>query len=807
MCVRGIFMSENKFELIIENSVVTEYKGECKIVEIPEGITEIGANAFKNCDFIEEINIKSTILKTIGESAFEGCTNMKNCTLSSLKGSVEDRAFSNCKALNYIEIPDGTIKIGKDVFASCKSLLYVAIPSTVFVVEGKMFDNDNKKTVILGELGSEAEEYAKANKMPFKENTPAIRNTFVALCNKKDNTGYKDFNILGEKIRCYKSLVTYENIITFFKVLSLDFMDDVFKNMPKSISKFSNNLECLGELHLVYMDKTKKLLEKQGIFVNEDDFEIAMDKYIANYLNVCTVFGDACIELAKTVIQENENLKNNLLNEAESKVTGLGYGVIGDTFDLLLHSLDEYAAERKQRKEAYKVAGLKMEEGSNRIQVQAQATFNNLVDDTIIPGLEKSVDYFVSGLLDYVIKQTVKAKVIDSRVINAYDFVKSNKIIEQAQKNDNVDRKYAIATALKLYPLNVNAVVLAINENLVDEVFLRLVDYLDIYKNYDVVLAFEDNFSYIEFISFVDKNKDVLSDGFKAKLQARIEHKANKLIEKINNDGDPMEIDIDTWNDLVQKYTIIDSKNIKRYKISEDEVKGPNGRELLSKAIAVARDEKHKADLVKKKDDEKKQEKIKQKAAIKEIENQIIEAEEEIEKSKGVGHILFSAFLALVFFVMSVVCVWGVIDYQMDIEEISTVFVVLFVVIMFFVMSYVTRNSLKEYRQDKAKAKELRKQIKEWEKNIHLLNDNFESEHKVRVETEKLKKEKRIAEEQKPQNAEDTVDNHTHQNAMTSAPRKKDVNTFTQDELDKILTRFFEGEDLTAEELAAIGEA
>jgi hypothetical protein len=32
-------MSENKFELIIENGVVTGYKGESTVVEIPEGVT------------------------------------------------------------------------------------------------------------------------------------------------------------------------------------------------------------------------------------------------------------------------------------------------------------------------------------------------------------------------------------------------------------------------------------------------------------------------------------------------------------------------------------------------------------------------------------------------------------------------------------------------------------------------------------------------------------------------------------------------------------------------------------------------
>ena len=727
-------MSEGTFELVIENGVLTGYTGRSKRVEIPEGVTEIGANAFKNCKFIEEVNIKSTILKTIGESAFEDCTNMKNCTLSSLKGSIEARAFAGCKSLNYIEFPNGAIKIGKDVFNSCKNLLYVAIPSTVFIIEGEIFDIDNKKTVILGEIGSEAEEYSKSNNMPFKTNTPAIRKEFDVLRNKKDNTGYKDFNIFGETVRCYKSVLVYKEILEFFRNLNIDFSNDVIKYIPNDLTRIDEkNFEKLVNLSQVNTEKVREFLQKHGVFLNDVMFEAKTIEYNANYISVCQTFSETTLKIAKSMSNDTKNLKDALIAEAESKVTGLSYGVIGDSLTLAAHAYDEYRAEKRQRKEAYAVATSKMQSGTNQIINQAQNIYEILLNDTIMPAFDKSIAYICDGLMKLAVEEMIEAKVIDKKVFEIYDVTKSKKLIEQAKENQNIDKKYAIATALKLYPLNIDAVVLAINESLIEKEFLRFIDFFDFYKDYMVILALDNKFSYLEIQSFLEKNEDILGDGFKKNIKASIKHKAKILIERINNDGDPMEIDIDTWNDLVQKHTIIDSKNIKRYKISEDEVKGPNGRELLSKAIAVARDEKHKEDLIKKQKEAEKQKKNTQKNKIKQIENQIIDAEKEIEKPKGLGQVLLSAFFALVFLIMPIFLIYAAID-------LSTVLLFLFDIIMFIVMSCKTRSNLKDYRQGIEKAKQLKKQIKIWEKDLQLSNDKFENEHNERAETEGLTK-------------------------------------------------------------------
>lgn len=616
-------MSENKFELIIENGVVTGYKGESKVVEIPEGVTEISKGAFQDCEFIEEVYSKSTVLKTIGDSAFENCKNLKVCKLDALKGSIENSAFCGCEKLKSFEVPDGTIKIGGGAFERCDSLIYVIIPSSVFVLDSYIFDVDNKKTVILGKFDSEAEEYAKSNMMPFKENTLFVRSEFAQIEERKANTGYKDFNVFGETVRCYKSVIVYKELLDFFKYLNSDFSKEVINSVTNDITVFNDKSENLINLTQVYAEKTRAFLQKYGVFISDTVFKANTLKYEANYLEVCGAYIDVCNKCINAIKEGKANLQSDLIAEAKSKVTGLSYGVIGDSLTMVAHAIDEYRARNRQINEAYDVAASKLKTGVNQIVNQTQNIYANLLNNTLLPAFNKSVAYVCDGLMQLAIEEMIESKVINKEVFEIYDIAKSNKLIEQAKKNSNIDKKYAIATALKLYPLNVDTFAYAIRNNLLEDALFDLIEYLELYKNDIIVLSFEDGFTYIELISLVEKYKDVPCGNLKKSIEKSIDRKAKVLINKINDYYDPMQIDIDTWNSLTQKYTILHPESVKNYNITEEEVKGSNGRELLSKAIAIAREEKRK-------DEEIKQQKIREQklAEEKRIEKERKEQEE-----------------------------------------------------------------------------------------------------------------------------------------------------------------------------------
>lgn len=578
-------MSENKFELIIENGVVTGYKGKSKVIEIPEGVTEIGECAFQDCQFIEEFYSKNSVLKTIGDFAFENCKNLKVCKLDALKGSIESSAFYGCKKLKSFEVPNGTIKIGSDAFGHCDSLIYVIIPSSVFVLDSYIFDVGNKKTVILGDNGSEAEEYARSKMLPFKENTPATRNELLQLENKKDNTGYKDFNIFGETIRCYKSVIVYQELLDFFKTLNVDFSNEVMNSIPNDIMKCDEKAGNIVYLSQTYSEKVRIFLQKYGVFISDTVFSDTTLKYEANYLEVCGAYIDACNKCMEAIKEGKANLQSDLIAEAKSKVTGLSYGVIGDSLTMVAYAIDDYRARKRQINEAYDVAASKLTTGTNQIINQTQNIYANLLNDTLLPAFDKSVSYVCDGLMQLTIEEMLEAKVIDKKVFEIYDIAKSSKLIEQAKKNSSIDKKYAIAVALKLYPLNSEAIVLSFKEDLIEKNTFDLIEYLELHQMSKLKNYFHDHCQYISLIKLKNKYATMMGDGFTYTINEIIDTKAGDLIDRINKGYDPARLDKETWNSLVKSYIVLSSENRDNFNLTEKDIEGSNGQQLLSEAI------------------------------------------------------------------------------------------------------------------------------------------------------------------------------------------------------------------------------
>ena len=66
-------------------------------VELPEGVEEIGSNAFECCTSLEEITFPKT-LRDIDYEAFVNCVSLKKAMIYQ-KVTVDMTAFKGCKAL------------------------------------------------------------------------------------------------------------------------------------------------------------------------------------------------------------------------------------------------------------------------------------------------------------------------------------------------------------------------------------------------------------------------------------------------------------------------------------------------------------------------------------------------------------------------------------------------------------------------------------------------------------------------------------------------------------------------------------
>lgn len=120
-------------EFRVSNYTLYEYTGRSTRVVIPtdKNIMYIGAEAFKDNDYIEEIIIPKSVMQ-INERAFFNCTALKRVYFIQEDAMeiadadltlINRRAFYGCTALELVDLSNvKTISVGKECFAECTAL-------------------------------------------------------------------------------------------------------------------------------------------------------------------------------------------------------------------------------------------------------------------------------------------------------------------------------------------------------------------------------------------------------------------------------------------------------------------------------------------------------------------------------------------------------------------------------------------------------------------------------------------------------------------------------------------------------------
>ena len=187
--------------------------GQIKVIEISDGITHIGSNAFVGCSGVKSITIPDSVesigefafsncggmlnatfgngLKSIGKEAFTDCTRLKRVYINDLANwcgiefdtnanplsnggilyiddivandiiipdgvtAIAPNAFIGCVNIKNVTIPEGVTAIGKNAFWGCSSLATVSIPNSVQTVGERAFNLCEKlKNVYITDLSS-----------------------------------------------------------------------------------------------------------------------------------------------------------------------------------------------------------------------------------------------------------------------------------------------------------------------------------------------------------------------------------------------------------------------------------------------------------------------------------------------------------------------------------------------------------------------------------------------------------------------------------------------------------------------------
>ncbi len=102
-------------------------------ITLPASVTAIGADAFRECWSLEEVNL-SEGLEIIGENAFWQCSALRSIILPDSVTIIGNAAFSDCVFLMDVKLPAGLTMLGRSVFSHCYALQEVVLPQSVTAI-------------------------------------------------------------------------------------------------------------------------------------------------------------------------------------------------------------------------------------------------------------------------------------------------------------------------------------------------------------------------------------------------------------------------------------------------------------------------------------------------------------------------------------------------------------------------------------------------------------------------------------------------------------------------------------------------
>ena len=120
-------------EFTIEQGVLKGCQGDAAIVEIPEGVREIGYGAFRNCRSLQQLAVPAGVQR-IGSQAFAGCEGLEHVELAEGIREIGYSAFENCVKLKKVVLPSGLVSLERLAFAGCHALLEIEFSDTLLDV-------------------------------------------------------------------------------------------------------------------------------------------------------------------------------------------------------------------------------------------------------------------------------------------------------------------------------------------------------------------------------------------------------------------------------------------------------------------------------------------------------------------------------------------------------------------------------------------------------------------------------------------------------------------------------------------------
>ena len=120
-------------------------------VTLPNSITTIGTFAFSGCSSLKTVNIP-TSLTEIPKSCFASCTSLTKVTIPSGVTTIGENAYASCSGVTSLSISSTVTSVKSEAFLGCTSLLEVTVPKTVTEIGDSAFGHTTTGTQMLHRL-------------------------------------------------------------------------------------------------------------------------------------------------------------------------------------------------------------------------------------------------------------------------------------------------------------------------------------------------------------------------------------------------------------------------------------------------------------------------------------------------------------------------------------------------------------------------------------------------------------------------------------------------------------------------------
>lgn len=443
----------NKY--IIENGILKSCTCYDKNVIIPAGVIHIGSSAFEECD-ITQVSFEDNSLR-----------------------SIDNRAFYNCKSLESLLIPDGVVQIGDLAFFGCNNMKYIGIPSTTILIGENALLGTASDLVIIGKKNSEAEKYAKKMRLVFDTDRDKVISGINVAMAARASAETRTFDVFGELISCSNTLSLYHSVLEYYANKKEKFFVDIVKQIPEADIKNRHKSNPRLPIELAEKDAVSRL-EAMGVYVTIDSMSSALVSSYANLVEALKTIFDSRNEIYINAANDVTANRQALLDEAERKVTGLSYGIVGDSLDMIAYAYDDYKERQRQRREAYERAKEQDQEYMEKTLSQADKAYSTFLDK-VLPSLHNITDSVMNAFRDAEIEKLVEAGLIEKNVLTDIDISKSEKLSDAFIRQGSTDT-FVIAMALKNYPCNVAALVYAAEAGLTCDGLNSMIDFLNLGK-------------------------------------------------------------------------------------------------------------------------------------------------------------------------------------------------------------------------------------------------------------------------------------------------------------------------------------